>query len=307
MQSRPAGLGIASNLESSAAGDNDFIGFTLVGSSGEWRPKSSQFRRLKLASDYLLEVRPSITGQELERFVGHVTALFSLSPELLCLMEKHQEELEISGASEATILGLGRARAFAEVPASLVERGWAVAYAGRWRGVPGPQVHLEARARTWTVRHVARDCSLHNSRVLLLGDNMSVILARAKGRSSTPAMNFQCRLSSAIALAVGLKPYDRWAPSELNALDAASRVHQPRHGGRAKVAVHARYRLPAIGAVAACGPARAGSKGRAAEANGSGYSNGIAMRPGDPDTWSVDSDDLPGPPRCPHGIGLPVL
>ncbi|CAK0891989.1 unnamed protein product [Prorocentrum cordatum] len=210
MQSRLADLGIVSTLGSSEAGDNDFIGFTLVGSSGEWRPKSSRFWRLKLASDYLLEVRPSIAGQELERFAGHVTALFSLSPELLCLMEKvyvfihesctrrqlcgrlciakfggyvlcfrwrgrrcvgpgrHQEELEIAGASEANILGLGRARAFVEVPADLVERGWTVAYAGRW--------------------------------------------------SSTPAMNFQCRLTSATALAVGLKLYDRWAPSELSAL-----------------------------------------------------------------------------------------
>ncbi|CAK0903898.1 unnamed protein product, partial [Prorocentrum cordatum] len=231
MQSQLAGLGIAATLETSEAGDNDFIGFTLVGASGEWRPKANRFWRLKLAADYLLEVRPAITGQELERFVGHVTALFSLSPELLCLMEKaprpraldHQEELEISEASEANILGLGRARSFAEVPAALVERSWTVACAGRWRGVPGSQVHLGARARTWTVRHVARDCSLHNTRVLLLGDNMSVICAHAKGRSSTLAMNFQCRLSSAIALAVGLKLHDRWAPSELNALDAASR------------------------------------------------------------------------------------
>ncbi|CAK0822786.1 unnamed protein product [Prorocentrum cordatum] len=296
MQSRLADLGIASTLESSEAGGNDFIGFTLLGSSGEWRPKASRFWRSKLASDYLLEARPSITGQELERFVGHVTALFSLSPELLCLMEKvyvfihesytrrqplwpsvhrevrwirallplarasmrrpwssrvfgydascwgfgvgsvrwepgevaavgrvrerarfrgllsvseaprsraleHQEELEISGASEANILGLGRARAFAEVLAGLVERCWTGL---RWplEGGPRAQVHLGARAQTWTVRHVARDCGLHNSRVLLLGDNLSVIFAHAKGRSSTPAMNFQCRLASATALAV---------------------------------------------------------------------------------------------------------
>eukprot|EP00959_Pyramimonas_sp_CCMP1952_P011934 251883-Pyramimonas_sp.AAC.1 len=66
MQSQLAGLGIASTLETSEAGDNDFIGFTLVGSSGEWRPKANRFWRLKLAADYLLEVRPAITGQELE-------------------------------------------------------------------------------------------------------------------------------------------------------------------------------------------------------------------------------------------------
>eukprot|EP00959_Pyramimonas_sp_CCMP1952_P089430 1870856-Pyramimonas_sp.AAC.1 len=71
MQSQLAGLGIASTLETSEAGGNDFIGFTLVGSSGEWRPKASRFWRLKLAADYLLEVRPAIAGQELERFVGH--------------------------------------------------------------------------------------------------------------------------------------------------------------------------------------------------------------------------------------------
>eukprot|EP00959_Pyramimonas_sp_CCMP1952_P059167 1235648-Pyramimonas_sp.AAC.1 len=91
---------------------------------------------------------------------------------------------------------------------------------------------------------------------------MSVILAHAKGRSSTPAMDFQCRLASATALAVGLKLYDRWVPSELNALDAASRVQRPRHGGKAEVAVHVRHRLPGASAVAACGPVRLRRRGR---------------------------------------------
>jgi len=63
-----------------------------------------------------------------------------------------------------------------------------------------------------------------------------------------------------------------------------------------------------------CSMEGAGSKGGAAEdastihsANGHCHPGGGALRPGDPDTWSVDSDDLPGPPRCPHGIGRPVL
>jgi hypothetical protein len=63
-----------------------------------------------------------------------------------------------------------------------------------------------------------------------------------------------------------------------------------------------------------CSMEGAGSKGGVAEdastihsVNGNCHSNGSAMHLGDADTWSVDSDDLPGPPRCPHGIGRPVL
>jgi hypothetical protein len=65
------------------------------------------------------------------------------------------------------------------------------------------------------------------------------------------------------------------------------------------------------------------SQGSAAEdastihsVSGHCHSSDGAVRPSDADTWSVKSDDIPGPPvrpvlsydpSCPHGVGRPVL
>ncbi|CAK0821614.1 unnamed protein product [Prorocentrum cordatum] len=68
-----------------------------------------------------------------------------------------------------------------------------------------------------------RTSSSHSKRHLILGDAMTVILSRTKGRGASFGLCRALRRSAALVLAANLRPAWRWLPSEWNAADAASR------------------------------------------------------------------------------------
>ena len=122
---------------------------------------------------------------------------------------------------------------FPEVPTSLLSASrWQVAKAGPWRYCE-PIHRLEGRALCLAVRRLARRCSCHGGRHVLLGDNLGLVLAMQKGRAHDFRFLMVVRRVQMIALAAGLRLAHRWIPSERNPADAASR-------GRAPAATRAR-------------------------------------------------------------------
>ena len=88
------------------------------------------------------------------------------------------------------------------------------------------QVAKEARAGTMAVRHLARSREFFRKRPLLFGDNLSVILAFTKGRSSVFPLSEYCRRIMCVSVAMGSSLCFRWIPSEFNEADWLSRVYQ---------------------------------------------------------------------------------
>ena len=64
---------------------------------------------------------------------------------------------------------------------------------------------------------------MHKKRVVLLIDNLGLVLALNKGRSSRPRIARICCAFAALSLASGTRFVARWVPSELNPADAPSR------------------------------------------------------------------------------------
>ena len=74
------------------------------------------------------------------------------------------------------------------------------------------------------IRHFIRNTANHGRRLLLLSDNMGLVLAAGKGRSSVPALNSLLRRLAAITLFSNVDIIIRWIPSEFNPADAPSRI-----------------------------------------------------------------------------------
>ena len=73
------------------------------------------------------------------------------------------------------------------------------------------------------LRHLSRNRAAWHSRVLVLTDSMVSLGSLAKGRSSADALLRVCRASAAVQLAVGIRLYLRYVPSEQNQADGPSR------------------------------------------------------------------------------------
>ena len=103
---------------------------------------------------------------------------------------------------------------------------WKVVAARRWRSLEA--IHrLEGAALKWVVRRLGRNRQLHGSRLLHLGDNMSVICSAGKGRASCFGLTCVCRSLLAHPVACGFRITHRWIPSERNPGDGPSRWFQP--------------------------------------------------------------------------------
>ena len=109
-----------------------------------------------------------------------------------------------------------------EVSLELLDGGWKVLSSQPWERRE-PIVILEGRALVWIVQHLARSCSNHGKRHLILTDSMSGVLSLTKGRGGTSASNRICRQVGALSLACDFDLHFRWIASELNPADAASR------------------------------------------------------------------------------------
>ena len=63
-------------------------------------------------------------------------------------------------------------------------------------------------------------------RIVLIGDNLGVVLALARGRSADFRMLCRLREICAQSLATGVRCHFRWVPSEMNVADVPSRVFE---------------------------------------------------------------------------------
>ena len=99
---------------------------------------------------------------------------------------------------------------------------WRLLFKGTWK-VPEHNNVLEARGILSVLRHLSRNRSAWHSRVLVLTDSMVSLGSLAKGRSSADALLRVCRASAAVQLAVGIRLYLRYVPSERNQADGPSR------------------------------------------------------------------------------------
>ena len=84
-------------------------------------------------------------------------------------------------------------------------------------------VNGEARAATFTVKHVLRSVSSFGKHVVILSDSLTSVLGITKGRSSKLALLRSVRSVAAHCLATGTSVHWRWLPSEANPGDAPSR------------------------------------------------------------------------------------
>ena len=109
-----------------------------------------------------------------------------------------------------------------EVSLDLLDGGWKVLSSQPWDRRE-PIVILEGRALVWISQHLARSCTNHGKRHLILTDSMSAVLSLTKGRGGTSASNRICRQVGALSLACDFDLHFRWIASELNPADAASR------------------------------------------------------------------------------------
>ena len=131
---------------------------------------------------------------------------------------------------------------FPEVPAELLrESRWKTVMADRWVHTDDI-LRLEARGVVKAVSRIANSRPMRNRRCVLLGDNMSVVLAFGRCRAKDFRLLTQVRRACALALSRGLRFYYRWIPTGFNSSDEGSRRFDPHYDG-SKTLVHDLERL----------------------------------------------------------------
>ena len=83
---------------------------------------------------------------------------------------------------------------------------------------------LEGQAILAACRWIAKFPKDHNSRIVFLCDSQVMVGALSKGRSSSRRVLHLCRKISAWLLALNIRPYWIWVPTDLNPADAISRL-----------------------------------------------------------------------------------
>ena len=150
------------------------------------------------------------------RALGPVTPFLLIAEEHA--VDDEYSEVHIATLGDADITATGAQSTSPEVPASLVERGeWSIVHAGRWHRAGDHITLLEASTRLWVLKHLSRAARNYGRRhLLLLGDNMSTVVAGSRGRCSD--FRLLCRLRAGLAyfLTCDLFVSDRWLKSERN-------------------------------------------------------------------------------------------
>lgn len=113
---------------------------------------------------------------------------------------------------------------FPEIPSKVMDKDdWQFRFNVQMT-IPEHITLLEGRGMLASVRHKLRSVDSFGKRHLHLNDNLGMVLAAEKGRSSTFGMLRICRRLCALYLASDTSFSHRWIPSELNVADAGSRV-----------------------------------------------------------------------------------
>ena len=124
-----------------------------------------------------------------------------------------------------------------EVPWAIIDSKWKICGRSKWSRPCSSMPVLEGEAMVYGVRHLLRSTANFGSRLLVLGDSLTVAFATAKGRSSSDGLLMIGRRLAGLLLATGCTLCVRWLASELNAADAPSRGRwqpsDPRAGLRA--------------------------------------------------------------------------
>ncbi|CAE7196525.1 AMY1.1, partial [Symbiodinium necroappetens] len=112
---------------------------------------------------------------------------------------------------------------FTELPQSFMEPGeWHLAFNQRMQFEEHITL-LEGRGIVAAIRHKARCLEAFGKRHLHINDNLGMVLAVDKGRSSSMDILKVCRRLACLIIALGSSLTCRWVPSEWNVADAGSR------------------------------------------------------------------------------------
>ncbi|CAK0822212.1 unnamed protein product [Prorocentrum cordatum] len=128
---------------------------------------------------------------------------------------RHRQEVELLNVAPKLPVALTR------------DEGWRRAAAGRWQRPEGRINIKEARACVMGLRRSCRDPRHHGRRALSLRDNMATRCCLDKGRSTSRALNTQCRRAAGYALGCGIRGRVRHIPTDLCAADYGSRPREP--------------------------------------------------------------------------------
>ncbi|CAE8627459.1 unnamed protein product, partial [Polarella glacialis] len=102
------------------------------------------------------------------------------------------------------------------------EKRWKTIREGRW--YRNEAIHLkEGRVALMSLRRQSRVVRNHGKRYLTLNDNLSSLLAQAKGRAKRYDLTALCRRSAALQLGCDIPWHQRYVESERNPADAGSR------------------------------------------------------------------------------------
>ena len=103
-------------------------------------------------------------------------------------------------------------------------------WARRWKHA-GENIQIkEGRVALSSLKRSARVAELHNHRKLTISDNLGVVCAMNKGRSSHDKLNKLCRQAASLQFATGIIWHLRHVETKRNVADSPSRNHE--HLGR---------------------------------------------------------------------------
>ncbi|CAK0810560.1 unnamed protein product, partial [Prorocentrum cordatum] len=208
------------------------LGWVFDGERGALRPKSRRVWRLRLGILELLK-KGYATGRQIGKVAGHYpfialaqrpmlsafSAVYSFSRKYFSREPEIVDDFE--GVSTE-----GERWKVQEVSGELYGGRWQVVSSGGWARVENIVV-LEGRAIVHSLRHALRDSKSFGRRLLFLSDNMGLVCALQKGRSSAGGVLRIARQWAAWCLAGGVQASVRWIPSERNVADAPSRRRIP--------------------------------------------------------------------------------
>lgn len=100
-------------------------------------------------------------------------------------------------------------------------------WARRWKYVDENIQMKEGRVALSSLKRSSRVSSLHGYRKLTVSDNLGVVCAFSKGRSSNDKLNGLCRQSASIQFATGIVWHLRHIETTRNVADDPSRNHEP--------------------------------------------------------------------------------